>query len=580
MNWEYFGSGAYNHVYCNEEKTLIFKVQQSDLKGVEQLLDTPERSIRLWNEINYHLEPKAAAIESTVPESYHKKDRYRIPGGLHVGWSVPFVNGENSSNNEICSAIIDIYNRTGRAILDAIVPGNFKTLNNGQVVCVDIGMALRLQKEQDERGVENTSFASIFAWDSAFKEIYLPWFNEESKQSQNKNVIITTKALVVMQQLFPYYVNVDFLRDPQYEDLKTALANELDKPGSFHENQAATSALASIHPLGNVPVIPADPEYKIFLKTRLQSYTLSLPVEYKGQFSLPIIIQIYKNKTFTERTIHCADELLKELLETENREEALNAIQNALDDDRNKALLTQGNTRLACFLRECVHGLENMAKQYDYNKEEAQQAGGGAAAGNILPQATPSTHVLDNNTQISPVSPQTPVGHSPALTDEQPQRSAGSGADGGDMPPLSLKRARNECNALCGAYINHLKSSCASDLIKTKLSIVVSAKEMLNNPAFGPKEQLKNFFTKLNKNSEVLKKRRDGPLMTFLKNLAVVFFLNKLGFISTSLFPEGHEITDNKLFGTHGDRFFNEIRKSIPDDSNPQKAEDQPIKRP
>lgn len=368
MPLEYLGSGNFNDVFAFRETnessfTRVFKIQKNDLNGSDPLLDTPERSVRLWNQINEGSLSKAAVTQEYIPD-YKVKGKIQ-KGGVRVGWTAPFVKGRNATPIEIENTLIDIYNRCGRTVLDAVVAGNFKTLDNGQVICVDIGMSLRLQKTNEE-GVENASFASLAAWDSTFKDSYLPWFQELSQQSRYMPVIETTKALFALQQLYPYYVNVDFLREPQYKTLKKALAQEIDQPGSFMKNETAKSLLRGIPPLGNLQAISplAElPAYKLFLKEKLEAYIFSLPVDYQGKFSSPLTIKIFKNKTVIEKTIRCAEELKNELLETDNISEALELVTDALIHPQNEELLSIGNNGLKLCLAECSGGLGQMKVQ-------------------------------------------------------------------------------------------------------------------------------------------------------------------------------------------------------------------------
>lgn len=343
MTWSFLGKGKFNHVYRNAEGTLVFKIQ---IKS-NGLLDSPQRSVRLWNQINHDLEPKAKVFSS----------------GKHVGWISPFIKGNRSTQSEIINTIIDIYNRCGRVVLDAIVPANFITLDNGKVVCIDIGMALQLQKKQDELGIENWSFASVADWNRNFQKRYLPWFNTycKSTTSPYQQVAETTKALFVMQLYFPHYINVDFLKEPQYTGLRKALADELDQPGSFKKNKKQMFALRNIHPCG---LKTEEPEYKIFLKTKFQEFIESLPVAYSGKFASPLIIQIHRNQIMTKKRIEYAYDFLEELLKADDLDEALTIITDTLIAPENEKLLTKGDKALQSCMIECGGALGTIAQSF------------------------------------------------------------------------------------------------------------------------------------------------------------------------------------------------------------------------
>ncbi len=376
---QYIGSGNFNAVFCDAQKTMVFKIQKKKSLGVlsvAAVLDTPERSVRLWNQINAHIEPKATVMGVSTPAYTDITKNEQHPAREHaIGWSAPFIHGKDSTQTEIMNAQIDIYNRCGRVVLDAISPGNFKTQSNGQVICIDIGMSLRLQRE-DEQGIENRSFASNLAWETGAHAVYLPWLKKHSfSKSPYTDVIETTKALYVLQQQYPYCVNADFLRDPQLKHLRTALAKELDEPGSLQQNQTAMSALSQIQILNHnalsqpesentgadqplveqTPDTPqstyipsffysesnttsmasssssanlqeidekSEPWHKSLLLKKLMAFRESLPVGYMGTFTQPIKVQICKNKQLIEKIISNTSEVLSTLLDSNDLEEA------------------------------------------------------------------------------------------------------------------------------------------------------------------------------------------------------------------------------------------------------------------
>jgi hypothetical protein len=345
MPLEFLAKGNFNYVFCDASRSHVFKVQQSSkLSNADLILDTPERSVRLWNQINAHLRPKAVVCSISTPQVLDTKTgTVLLAAKEYIGWSSPFIQGRNSTPQEITQALIDIYNRCGRVVLDGLVPGNFKTLSNGEVVCVDIGMSLRLQKT-DEEGIENLSFASNVVWETTSKSSYLPWLKAYEANKKFNDVVKTTKALYVLQQQFPHYVNADFLKDPLCEMLKDALSKELDEPGSFMKNASAFELLHGIPILGMhetpredacIPAAKARiiaPDYQRFLQVKLEEYSSSLPVEYEGKFAKAIQIQIFKNQMTTQKTINTVRELIRELINTSGVEEAKKIIIDVLVD--------------------------------------------------------------------------------------------------------------------------------------------------------------------------------------------------------------------------------------------------------
>ena len=131
MKWIRIGKGSYNVAYRSEDSRLVFKVAQDDSPT-----DIPERSVRLWNLLNPNLQPPAQV------------SRQKISGKWVTGWTCPFVVGVQASDKEIRQGLIDVFNRTGRIIMDAVAPDNFLKTRNGDIVCIDIGHALEMEKRE------------------------------------------------------------------------------------------------------------------------------------------------------------------------------------------------------------------------------------------------------------------------------------------------------------------------------------------------------------------------------------------------------------------------------------------------
>lgn len=57
-DWTVLGSGSYNTAYLDKSKQNVFKIQH--VSGA--VADDPQRSVRVWNEMNYR--PDALGIPS------------------------------------------------------------------------------------------------------------------------------------------------------------------------------------------------------------------------------------------------------------------------------------------------------------------------------------------------------------------------------------------------------------------------------------------------------------------------------------------------------------------------------------
>src|SRR3990167_4671547 len=179
--WTYLDEGQYNVAYLSPDKKSVLKIPKDPSDESEK----PLRAVRLWNQINPDLSPEAQVV--------------RINDEIY-GWICPFVQGFPAYDYQIIEKIIDIYNRTGRIVIDAMVEGNvLYDITNKKVECIDISMALQLD-ENDRKiaGQElRKSEVSLQTW-SDLKNIY----NQKAFLNPNYSddaVINTLKALLFLQ---------------------------------------------------------------------------------------------------------------------------------------------------------------------------------------------------------------------------------------------------------------------------------------------------------------------------------------------------------------------------------------------
>lgn len=237
--WKPLAGGTYNQVYLNTEATLVFK----EVHNTEFDTDTPERSVRLWNLLNPHLRPKAKIATVII-------DRVKV-----YGWTCPYVQSKyettlsqesliglteqqriehrarnkvayvnamrdptlkNQEDEDIANALINIYNRTGRIVVDAAGSGNFITTAAHGVVCVDIGMALLLEDKETnclDMYARRNSFVSNNAWEQVHTDLH-------SRVLKDKNLLFPktaamTKALLFIRAYRPDIAHVNFLKNYQ-----------------------------------------------------------------------------------------------------------------------------------------------------------------------------------------------------------------------------------------------------------------------------------------------------------------------------------------------------------------------------
>lgn len=210
--WEYLGSGQYNNVYVNAELGLVFKVQK--IIDSNSKLDSPERSVRLWNEVN------------SVLDSNHVQAYTAYEEGLGSGWVCPYVVGTTPRDDEISQCLVEIYNHTGRIVIDAVVAENFVKTPEGKIVCIDIGFALRLQQQESEqlqsvRMHRQESSVSLGAWKNMHVKIHN--YIEESTSRSIKTTDML-KALLFIQINRPDIHDVSFLLNDESIIQKLAMA--------------------------------------------------------------------------------------------------------------------------------------------------------------------------------------------------------------------------------------------------------------------------------------------------------------------------------------------------------------------
>ncbi|ASQ46200.1 hypothetical protein [Legionella clemsonensis] len=192
-NWDFLGEGSYNTVYVSLDKRLVLKIPRTDAKT-----DTPERAIKLWNAINPHLSPSATLIDT-------EKGR---------GWICPFIEGTPASDIEISNALIDIYNRTGRIVIDAIVKGNFIKASsfNNQVICVDIGWALQLEDRENTFFLHSTRQKSDVSMETFKKSFLFDPIKLADLSPDYPHTIQILKALTQIKFVCPDIFNVSLLK--------------------------------------------------------------------------------------------------------------------------------------------------------------------------------------------------------------------------------------------------------------------------------------------------------------------------------------------------------------------------------
>ena len=106
---------------------------------------------------------------------------------------VPYIKGIKPTPEEIADFIVDTYARCQRIVFDARVSGNLKKTSTGQIVCLDIGLAIEVDpeaKSQTSLQYKATNMEDRLLWIDNFKH----------KHPLEAN---TLKALIFLQEKFP-----------------------------------------------------------------------------------------------------------------------------------------------------------------------------------------------------------------------------------------------------------------------------------------------------------------------------------------------------------------------------------------
>ncbi|NDH69122.1 MAG: hypothetical protein EBY22_14720 [Gammaproteobacteria bacterium] len=355
--WVPLAAGGYNEVYVNVKSGLVFKSAHNP----ELDTDTPERSVRLWNILNPYLHPKAQL--STI----------MIDGAKVYGWTCPYVrnqyNKQPSSLNylswvktdrtaykqalqdletrkeedqAIVASLIDIYNRTGRVIVDAAVPGNFVTIEPGKAICIDIGMALLLEKQETDclnAYTSRKSDVSNMTWTAVHTDIYTRILQD--KNSPFPETVLMTKALLFIRAYRPDIRNIDFLKKSKscIEQLANAYDAESD---TAHDN--GIELLDQKRPVNLISIKKACTE-------KLLEYIHSRGTLDQGNmFQASWITKFFRNTLLTQLKIDSAQLLIKKI----NNAQSINEIKTAVVEASKPRLLKKGfNSNFSTVLGLC-----------------------------------------------------------------------------------------------------------------------------------------------------------------------------------------------------------------------------------
>lgn len=248
--WEFLGKGGFNKVWLSPDRRFVYKTRKR--KHQDAKTDAPKRCAELFNIIN---------------GPYLSDSEHAFVSEHGNGWFSPYIDGGEASSDEIFHALIDIYNRTGRIVLDATMPGNFRKKGD-KVICVDVGVAVQLEtrdksfpeltRSRSEASLEYVNdFKEPFLLESFYKEILTE--GADSPKIIDPKIINLLKTLIVIKLNRPDMMNVDFLKS--HPDLIASLAEGFDLNNHGKALMSLDSILAvkekdtqKVHPLTVLPV--------------------------------------------------------------------------------------------------------------------------------------------------------------------------------------------------------------------------------------------------------------------------------------------------------------------------------------
>lgn len=218
------GSGSYNMAYRVGAEGDVVKIPKTPKKTASQAsiaLDTPERAVRLFNELNPSLpaEQKASIIMVNKGEETIK------------AWRAPYLGSTPASDRQIAEAILEIFRGSRRIVLDGCGKGNFLRFND-ETYCIDPGYALRVRGESESKGerrrrasivsndfLHGHSISKLFAQgkvDKKTKEKKVAYWKEyERKKPLSvtiiRNLYFLTKQ-VAADDIEDYHINYDIIK--------------------------------------------------------------------------------------------------------------------------------------------------------------------------------------------------------------------------------------------------------------------------------------------------------------------------------------------------------------------------------
>lgn len=218
--YTYFRHGTYNLAYISNDGQWVLKAPIN----WDGQTDLPERAVTIWNQIN---------------PCFPAQVLYRVLGNGQVevrAWKAPFICGTRPTHSEIVKKILEIYDRTGRIVVDAFVTSNFVKTVDGNIVCIDVGNAFFLECRPDSILARQHSQTSLDTWQGDLFENYQRAFKTE--QGRYGEIINAIKALLYVQKQRPDWYRASTLSAAEiceYAEQYDALLESMRSPSRSSE---------------------------------------------------------------------------------------------------------------------------------------------------------------------------------------------------------------------------------------------------------------------------------------------------------------------------------------------------------
>lgn len=249
---KYLGKGNYN---------IVFRLDKEILKIPINLKDTseqPHRVMRIWRELNDHPFETVNSIQLS-PEELKSLGIDCKRTNSTDAWLAPYVEGRQSSDSEISRALIEIYRTTGRIVIDAPSKENFITTLSGQIVCVDVGMAIRLSNTHSNKTHEpdlslrrQSSIESEKLWTPNFAKDCLSYHAQCNRAGYPISTQVI-QALLFINQFRPDLIDLHFMLENSQllnklaQTYRDRIKNSTDRPEEiqkrYYRRQSALQCL-------------------------------------------------------------------------------------------------------------------------------------------------------------------------------------------------------------------------------------------------------------------------------------------------------------------------------------------------